>query len=171
MMGMDFCVVKSVSRLRNDILRVMSYDILAFDPSSTKDSDFPGWWADQSSWSEDHSYNDIAVTTPALREFYADLIKTFPPMNGPDSPTNDEIDKDSSLEGRLTDYAIGTSLIYGAFAWSQESEARQLFTSLAAKHRVAVALVSDGDEILRPPAASDRLTRAKPARKRLWGRK
>ncbi|UWX98483.1 hypothetical protein N2K95_07505 [Arthrobacter zhaoxinii] len=129
----------------------MTYDILAFDPDSVTDANFPAWWEAQSSWSESHSYDDVSVATPALRAFYNELVSTFPPMNGPDSPTNEEIEEDPDLEDRLTDYSIGTAVIYAAFAWSQDSKARPLFTSLAAKHGVAVALVSDGDEILRPP--------------------
>lgn len=70
-------------------------------------------------------------------------------MNGPDSPTNEEIGEDPDLEDRLTDYSIGTAVVYGAFAWSQDSKALSLFTSLASKHGVAVALF-DRDEILRP---------------------
>ncbi|MDK1361149.1 hypothetical protein QNO00_12855 [Arthrobacter sp. zg-Y1219] len=129
----------------------MAYDILAFDPGSvTDDADFPVWWDKQLEWSEGHSYDDASVTTPALKEFYKELIQTFPPMNGPHSPTNEEIGANADLEDRLTDYSIGTTVVYGAFAWSQDAMARLLFTSLAAKHGVAVALVSDGGAILRP---------------------
>ncbi|MCQ1957547.1 hypothetical protein NNX39_13680 [Arthrobacter sp. zg-Y826] len=129
----------------------MTYDILAFDPDSVTDADFPAWWDGQSSWSENHSYDDASVATRALRAFYNELISTFPPMNGPDSPTNEEIEDDPDLEDRLTDYSIGTAVVYAAFAWSQDSKARALFTSLAEKHGVAVALFGDGDKILRPP--------------------
>lgn len=59
-------------------LRVMTYDILAFDPGSVTDADFPVWWDKQSEWSEGHSYDDVSVTTPSLREFYNELIQTFP---------------------------------------------------------------------------------------------
>ena len=128
----------------------MTYDILAFEPDSVVDADFPAWWADQSRWAENHSYDDVAVTTPSLGRFYRELIQAFPPMNGPDSPKEMELHQDPDLEDRLADYSIGTTVIYGAFAWSQELEARELFTSLASKHGVAVALVSDGGEILRP---------------------
>lgn len=132
----------------------MTYDILAFDPDSVTDAEFPAWWEKQVEWSEGHSYDDASVTTPSLRAFYRELIQTFPPMNGRDCPTDEEIDADPDLEDRLTDYSLGTSVVYGAFAWSQDSTARSLFTSLAAKHGVAVALVSDGGAILRPPMRS-----------------
>ncbi|WAP50774.1 hypothetical protein OL239_12240 [Arthrobacter sp. ATA002] len=128
----------------------MTYDILAFDPDTVTDEDFPAWWEEQSSWHESHSYDDAAVTTPSLRTFYRELISVFPPMNGPDAPSNEKIDEDPDLESRLTDYTIGTAVVYAAFAWSQDGRARALFTSLASKHGVAVALFSDDIEILRP---------------------
>ncbi|MGW2092957.1 hypothetical protein [Promicromonospora sukumoe] len=128
----------------------MSYDILAFDPAAVADGDFPAWWDAQSQWSEDHSYDDADVTTPDLRSFYDELIQAFPPMNGPDAVTDEDLRRDPELESRMTDYSIGTSLIYGAFAWSQARTGRAAFTMLAAKHGVAVALVSDDGSILRP---------------------
>lgn len=136
---------------------VVSYDVLAFDSASTTDDEFPAWWHEQSRWSESHSYNDSAVTTPALRGFYSELIRTFPPMNGPDAPTNEAFTRDGDLESRLTDYTIGTTMIYACFAWSQEPAARDVFAKLAKKHGVAICWVSDTGEIVRP-------------RKKLWNR-
>lgn len=128
----------------------MSYDTLAFDPAAVTDADFPAWWQAQSQWSEDHSYDNPEVTTPNLRAFYSELIRTFPPMNGPDAVTDEDLLRDAELESRMTDYSIGTSLIYGAFAWSQARTGQATFTALAAKHGVAVAMVSDDGSILRP---------------------
>jgi hypothetical protein len=45
----------------------MSYDILAFDPEAVTDAQFPEWWEEQSEWSEDHGYDDVAVTTPSAK--------------------------------------------------------------------------------------------------------
>jgi hypothetical protein len=45
----------------------------------------------------------------------------------------------------MSDYSIGTSLVYGAFSWSRARTARATFTALAAKHGVAVALVATTD--------------------------
>jgi hypothetical protein len=128
----------------------VSYDILAFDPAAVADDDFPAWWQVQSQWPEGHSYDKPEVTTPNLRAFYSELIQTFPPMNGPDAVTDEDLDRDPELESRMTDYSIGTSLIYGAFAWSQARTGQAAFTALAAKHGVAVAMVSDDGSILRP---------------------
>jgi hypothetical protein len=128
----------------------MSYDILAFEPSAVTDSDFPGWWETQSEWTEDHTYDDPSITTANLQAFYRDLAQTFPPMNGPGAPTIDEIERTPELETRMASYSIGTSLIYAAFAWSQADEARLAFRTLAEKHQVAVAWVSDDESIVRP---------------------
>ncbi len=128
----------------------MSYDILAFDPAAVADADFPAWWEEQSQWSEDHSYDDPGVTTANLRSFYSELIQTFPPLNGPGAAAYETWSDDAELMSQMSDYSIGTSLIYGAFAWSRARTARATFTALAAKHGVAVAMVSDDGSILRP---------------------
>ena len=54
-------------------------------------------------------------------------------MNGPDSPTDVELDQDPGLEDRLADYSIGTTVVYGAFAWSQEPEALSLWYATVEK--------------------------------------
>lgn len=128
----------------------MSYDILAFDPAAVADADFTAWREEQSQWSEDHSYDDPEVTTANLRSFYNELIQTFPPMNGLGAPAYETWHHDAELVSQMSNYSIGTSLVYGAFSWSQARTARATFTALANKHGVAVAMVSDDGSILRP---------------------
>ncbi len=125
----------------------MSYDILAFDPSATDDADFLSWWDGQAAWSEDHTYADPAVTTPALRAFYEELTLTFPNMNEADE---DELDADEDGESLLSEYSIGRHLVYACFAWSQAAHAREVFGAPAAKHGVAVGWVSDDASVSRP---------------------
>lgn len=125
----------------------MSYDILAFDPTAASDEQFPAWWRGQSQWTETHGYDDTAVTTPQLRGFYDELVLSFPDMQ---SEAADEVFENGGDESTLTDYSIGTRLVYAAFAWSQAEAARKAFESLAAKHGVAVAWVSDDASIVRP---------------------
>lgn len=144
----------------------MSYDVLAFDPSEVSDESFGQWWREQATWPEGHSYDDAAVATAPLRAFYGALSMSYPPMNGPDAPSDEAVAADPSLEHRMTDYSIGTSLVYAAFAWSEADAARELSVALAATHGVALALVSDGDEILRP--APDTVRHAK--HRRFWRR-
>lgn len=71
-------------------------------------------------------------------------------MNGPDAPSNEAIDNDADLESHLADYSIGSRLVYACFGWGQSSEAAEVFRDLAGQHGVAVAMVSDDVEILRP---------------------
>lgn len=125
----------------------MSYDLLAFDPTAVADEDFPAWWEEQAGWSEDHSYDDPSVTTPALRAFYGELTQTFPPLDG---HTMEEFDADPDLLARPSSYSIGTSLVYGCFSWSRAGQAQEVFVDLALRHGVAVALVSEDGSILRP---------------------
>lgn len=130
----------------------MSFGILAFEPSATSDEGFAFWYENQMEWSEDHGYDDPSVTTFRLRAFYEDLVVSYRAMNGPDAPTDEELDADEELESRLVDYSIGTVLVYAAFAWSQAEYAQQVFCELAAEHDVAVALVSESPmpPIIRP---------------------
>ncbi|GAB2642313.1 hypothetical protein ABI214_01155 [Prescottella soli] len=130
----------------------MSYDIVAFDPGATTDSGFLDWYNTQTEWAEDHDYCDVTVTTPELRAFYTAITEVFPPLNGPDAPDDEQLAADSSLDGRLTDYSIGTTIIYASFGWSQAERATETFRELAAEHKVAVALVSHDSPvpIIRP---------------------
>ena len=90
---------------------------------------FLRWYDSQTTWTEQHSYNDPQVTTPALASWFAEISKTFPPMNGPFA--SHEYDNP-----KVTDYCIGQSVIYAAFAWSQAKLAYETVDRLAAKHCV-----------------------------------
>ncbi|RYF51257.1 MAG: hypothetical protein EOO38_03690 [Cytophagaceae bacterium] len=92
----------------------MSYDLMVFDPAAApiSKSDFLLWYDEQTEWREEHTYDDPAVTTPKLREWYQLMIADFPPMNGPDR--SDDFD-----DPMVSDYSVGRSVIYVAFAWSQ----------------------------------------------------
>jgi hypothetical protein len=144
------------------MIRVMSYDILAFTPSVVTDEQFLAWWEVQATWSEDHSYDDPAATTPELEAFYEELVRLFPPMNGTDAPTSVQLENDPDLESRLADYSIGSDLVFASFAWSAAETAKMIFIAAASKHRVAVALVSEDGSIIRPAGASDGKPRPNP---------
>jgi hypothetical protein len=125
----------------------MSYDLMVFDPATAPRarSEFLTWYRKQTEWAEDHDYNDPAVCTPHLRAFFEELISSFPPMNGPYA--SDDIDDDT-----VTDYSVGRSVIYAAFAWSQQERARAAMVALAQKHEVGFFDVSatDGDVVYPP---------------------
>ena len=99
---------------------------------------FLRWYHEQTTWSEDHAYNNVEVTTPKLRNWYVEIIRDYPAMDGPaaiDDPDNP----------KLTDYRIGKVVIYASFAWSQAESARADTFRLADKHNEGFFDVSAKD--------------------------
>jgi predicted GH43/DUF377 family glycosyl hydrolase len=118
---------------------------MVFEPSAApRDHQaFVEWYHDQTNWAEPHRYDDPKVASPRLTAWFADMIKTFPPMNGPLRSNN--ID-----DPRVTDYSIGSTVIYAAFAWSQAEQAYAEVRRLATIHRVGFFDVSGDGEIVFP---------------------
>jgi len=119
----------------------MSYDLMIFAPESAPQGNeaFMEWYEDQTEWAEEHSYNDPAVTTPALRAWFLEMIQSFPAMNGPFA---------SDDESSVTDYSVGRAVIYAIFAWSKAEQAYQAMFRLAGKHGVGLFNASsDSSEV------------------------
>jgi len=118
----------------------MSYDLMVFEPSEAprERNAFLDWYRVQTQWSEDHSYNDSATTTPGLSAWFAEMCRDFPSINGPGAYdiANDE------LISRATSYGIGRSVIYACFSWTEVESAYSLVRALAVKHRVGFFNVS-----------------------------
>lgn len=109
----------------------MSYDLMVFDPAavpSKKRGPFLDWYDQQAEWEEGHDYDDAAVSTPALRAFYEEIVQAFPAQQ--------------EDEGPGTDYTIGASLIYLTFEWDKIDEAHETVFRLAGKHAVGFFDVS-----------------------------
>ena len=126
----------------------MSYDLMAFEISKApkEKEEFFKWYDKQSEWEENHDYDDINVSSEKLQNFYKEMIKTFPHMNGADCPSDEEIENNPELEDYLTDYCIGYDIIYIAFSWSKDEEAYNLMKKLCKKYQVGFFDVSgDGD--------------------------
>lgn len=121
----------------------MSYDLMVFDPAAVPDghAQFLDWYGQQIKWSEGHTYNDPGVSTPELRAWFMDMIVLFPSMNGPIS--QDQLPED---EASMTDYSLGKSVIYCAFAWSKEQQAYATVFDLAQKHGLGFFDVSSESE-------------------------
>ena len=68
--------------------------------------EFIKWYQDQTQWSEEHSYDDPSVTTDNLKNWFIEIIATYPAMNGPYAKEEDE-DNDF-----VTDYSIGHNVIF-----------------------------------------------------------
>jgi hypothetical protein len=124
----------------------MSYDLMVFDPAVAprERPAFVEWYHKQAEWSEEHSDDDAANTTPALRAWYEEIRKTYPNMNGPGAPTDEDLMK-PGVEDNLADYSVGQHVIYAAFPWSQAEKVYPLVRSLAVKYGVGFYDVS-GDE-------------------------
>ena len=109
----------------------MSYDLMVFAPDAApakKRGPFLDWYDQQAEWDEGHSYDDPALSTPALRAFYEELVHAFPAQQEDDGPG--------------TDYTIGKHVIYMTFGWDQVDEAHEAVFSLAAKHTLGFFDVS-----------------------------
>ena len=105
----------------------MSYDILIFEPDAVTDEDFPQWWEQVSRWEEPRDYDTTEGSTPAIRAFYRDLIRAFPPFNGPDALSDAELEEreEQGLPVATTPSArtISTSVSAGRMRtrWSRSS--------------------------------------------------
>lgn len=114
----------------------MSYDLMAFETSKAPQerAAFMKWYEQQVQWSEDHAYNDPSVLSEALQRFYSELSEQFPNMNVEDEIF--EAMEEAGTDNRLTDYSLGSSVIYAAFAYSVAEEAYTAMRELAIKHKV-----------------------------------
>jgi len=130
----------------------MSYDLMVFEKTKAPKTrkEFLAWFEKQTEWGEDHDYQTISVSSPALQNWFMEMKETFPPMNGEYAPDDELLDEDEDLERHTVDYSIGKDVIYAAFAWSTAEEAYDLTRKLAQKHDVGFFDVSgaDGDIIL-----------------------
>ncbi|MEQ1955290.1 hypothetical protein [Mesorhizobium sp. CN2-181] len=127
----------------------MSYDLMVFAPADAPRvrQAFLDWYEEQTEWSEDHRYDDTAVTTPGLSAWYGEMQLDFPDLNGPSA--SDLLEDDSPS---VTDYSIGRSVIYAGFRWSEADRAYTSVRALAVKHGVGFFNVSAADgEIWFPP--------------------
>ncbi|WP_449603106.1 hypothetical protein [Paenibacillus sp. Marseille-Q9583] len=123
----------------------MSYDLMAFETSKAPQerAAFMKWYEQQVQWSEDHAYNDPSVLSEALQRFYSELSEQFPNMNVEDEIF--EAMEEAGTDNRLTDYSLGTSVIYAAFAYSVAEEAYTAMRELAIKHKVGFFDVSSNE--------------------------
>jgi hypothetical protein len=126
----------------------VSFDLMVFD-ATIAPSDrtaFLDWYEKQTQWQESHGYNNPEIPAPALQAWFRNIIRTFPPMNGP-------LASDDPDDPKVADYSLGRSVIYGAFAWSEAEGARNLAKELAARHGVGFFDVSAEGEIWFPASA------------------
>ncbi|QUL55311.1 hypothetical protein KDC22_01635 [Paenibacillus tritici] len=129
----------------------MSYDLIIFEPSSAPrdKKEFMAWFEQQVQWSEDHEYNNPLVCSEPLQRMYSKLSEHFPNMNVDEEVF--EAMEEAGTDNRLTDYSLGTDVIYAAFAYSVAEEAYTTMRSLAVEYKVGFFNVSSDDgEIIFP---------------------
>ena len=99
---------------------------MVFDPKAPPPDreGFMAWYRQETQWKEGHSYNDPEVSTPEFRGWFLEMITKYPAMNGPHA--SDDIDNP-----KVTDYSVGKSVIYAAFAWFEAQAAFENVFSLA----------------------------------------
>ncbi len=133
----------------------MSYDLMVFEQTKapvTK-KEFMMWYEKQTQWEEEHDYQTLSVSSPALQNWFMEMKEKFPPMNREYAPDFDPLDEDEAedLERHLVDYSIGHDIIYAAFSWSVADEAYELTRRLAQKYKVGFFDVSaDKGNIILP---------------------
>ena len=127
----------------------MSYDLVLFERNKEIDSyeAFLGWLERQTAWGEDRDYNDITGTAPRLADGFVALKKQFPPLNGPHSLSDEEAFADAETERRLTDYSIGSGIIYASFGWSVAEEAYRETKAVAETYQLGFFDGQTGDLI------------------------
>lgn len=120
----------------------MSYDLMVFSPETAPRTrpEFMTWYSSQSEWQEEHNYDDPANCSVELLNWFQDMIKVFPALNGPfatDNPDN----------YFATDYCIGKEVIYAAFSWPVAEKAYEVMKDMAEKHKVGFfdASAEEGD--------------------------
>ena len=128
----------------------MSYDILIFEPDAVTDEDFPQWWEQVSRWEEPRDYDTTEGSTLAIRAFYRDLIRAFPPFNGPDALSDAELEEREEQWLPVADYTIGADYIYIGVGWSDANALVKIVGQMAWTQRLAVAYVSEDSSIFRP---------------------
>lgn len=130
----------------------MSFDLMVFEPSAAPRNreEFMRWYFAQAEWSENHSYDDPIVASPALQKWFAEMIRHFPPLNGPLAVPEDRVD-----DLTVTDHCIGRNVIYSAFRWDVAEAAYTKMRELAILHGVGFFHASDNEgEILFPESGA-----------------
>jgi hypothetical protein len=112
---------------------------MVFDPiaAPTDREAFLAWYDSYSEETELFDPIRSEFSTPKLRSWLEEMLKTFPAMNGPYASADQDVD-----DPHLTDYGINTTNIYACFAWSIAESAYNAVMSLAEKHGIAVYDVS-----------------------------
>ena len=151
----------------------MSANFLVFeiDKAPKDPSAFMDWFQKKAKWEGDRDYFSTKGTSQPLVDFYRELTKEFPDMNGQDGPSDEELETNPELESRLTDYTIDDDLIYMGFGWSIVEEAEERVKELAFQYHLGFSdlfkIYLDRDTVIPFPKKSPKESRNK-EKKKSW---
>ncbi|MEO8376950.1 MAG: hypothetical protein ABI579_04700 [Candidatus Sumerlaeota bacterium] len=133
----------------------MSYDVIIFDAPSIPPGreSFLAWQDEQAELDESLDFNNPDVLTARLRLWFLEMVKTFPPLNGP-FQNSDDIDNDNP---KLCDYSLGRQIIQASFGWPEMEQAYLLSIQLAEKYGVGFYDCSDKEGSIWLPSSSGQL--------------
>jgi hypothetical protein len=112
----------------------MSYDLVVFDPKPALRgrAAFMSWYDARTLWADSLDYNEPSNASPALQNWFREMIRTFPPLNGPLRAP------ESEYNPWVAGYTICTDLVVVAFISEKASVAYETTRHLAAQHGVGV---------------------------------
>ena len=124
------------------VINGIDFYVLAFDinVAPKNRNEFLEWKEKQMEWKEDHDYNNINISSDNLKNWYMDIINTFPPINEDMEKYDEEFEKIENNE-YLTEYSIGKNIIYSVFNWIKAEEAFDLVKMLSKKHRIGFLII------------------------------
>ena len=131
----------------------MGGNLMVFEVSKAPKTkkEFINWYYEQVDWKDAFDYDNPQNASINLQNWFNEMIITFPPMNGPFAPTDEQIDKTPELfDVHIVDYSISRDVIYFGFPYSIADELYNLTRQLAIKHGVGFfdVCTDDGDIIL-----------------------
>lgn len=138
----------------------MSVNILVFDKSKapTEPMEFLRWFHAKAQWNADRDYNDIQGTTQPLADYFLELVKEYPSMNGKYAPSDEDLERDPELEIKMIDFTIDDDLIYMGVSYSADGEVFDRIEELAYKHGLGFCdmffIYSDKETKVRLPQIS-----------------
>ncbi len=116
----------------------MSLDLCVYnkEKAPTDPVEFLKWFYERTTWDGDRDYYDIKGTDQKLVDFFLEMVKICPAMNGPYAPTEEEFEANPDLEDSplLTEYNLEEDLIYMGFSYSAPEEVFEKLEELAYKH-------------------------------------
>lgn len=132
----------------------MSYNLFVFEASKaprTKE-EFLKWYDKQTEWSEEHGYRNISVASPALQNFYHQLVKNYR-MGDEDvlaaegKVLEEEYEEDDEV---IQSCSIGREMIYLGFSYGNAEDIAEDIEYLAEDCGVGFYSCSGSCEVIFP---------------------